>query len=140
MMVLIVGLILFLGVHLLPTSPELRAGLQERMGTNVYKAVFSLLSLAGFIIIVLGYHKLQLHPGKNPILWNSAGVDTALRGRADATGNGIARCGVDTFENSNDYSSPDAVRDQDLGAGASHRERRSWRCSAVRVVSRVCRL
>ena len=70
MMVLIVGLILFLGVHLLPTSPELRAGLQERMGTNVYKAVFSLLSLAGFIIIVLGYHKLQLHPGKNPILWN----------------------------------------------------------------------
>jgi uncharacterized membrane protein len=71
MMVLIVGLILFLGVHLLPTSPELRAGLQERMGTNVYKAVFSLLSLAGFIIIVLGYHKLQLHPGKNPILWNS---------------------------------------------------------------------
>jgi uncharacterized membrane protein len=70
MMVLIVGLILFLGIHLLPTSPELRAGLQERMGTNVYKAVFSLLSLAGFIIIVLGYHKLQLHPGKNPILWN----------------------------------------------------------------------
>ena len=47
MMVLIVGLILFLGVHLLPTSPELRAGLQERMGTNGYKAVFSLLSLAG---------------------------------------------------------------------------------------------
>jgi uncharacterized membrane protein len=70
MMVLIVGLILFLGVHLLPTSPELRAGLQARLGTNGYKAVFSLLSLAGFIIIVLGYHKLQLHPGKNPILWN----------------------------------------------------------------------
>lgn len=70
MMVLIVGLILFLGVHLLPTSPELRAGLQARLGTNGYKAVFSLLSLAGLIIIVLGYHKLQLHPGKNPILWN----------------------------------------------------------------------
>jgi uncharacterized membrane protein len=70
MMVLIVGLILFLGVHLLPTSPEVRAGLQARLGTNGYKAVFSLLSLAGLIIIVLGYHKLQLHPGKNPILWN----------------------------------------------------------------------
>jgi uncharacterized membrane protein len=70
MMLLIVGLILFLGVHLLPTSPELRAGLQARLGTNGYKAVFSLLSLAGLIVIVLGYHKLQLHPGKNPILWN----------------------------------------------------------------------
>ena len=70
MMLLIVGLILFLGVHLLPTSPDLRAGLQARLGTNGYKAVFSLLSLAGLIVIVLGYHKLQLHPGKNPILWN----------------------------------------------------------------------
>ena len=70
MMLLIVGLILFLGVHLLPTSPELRAGLQARLGTNGYKAIFSLLSLAGLIVIVLGYHKLQLHPGKNPILWN----------------------------------------------------------------------
>ena len=70
MMVLIVGLVLFLGVHLLPTSPELRDDLKERLGANTYRAVFSLLSLAGFIIIVLGYHKLQLHPGKNPVLWD----------------------------------------------------------------------
>jgi uncharacterized membrane protein len=34
-----------------------------------YKVIFSLLSIAGLVIIVLGYHKLQLHPGKNPILW-----------------------------------------------------------------------
>lgn len=69
MMVLIVGLILFLGVHLLPTSPELRDGLKMRLGDGPYKIIFSLLSLAGVVIIVLGYHKLQLHPGKNPILW-----------------------------------------------------------------------
>ncbi len=69
MMVLIVGLILFLGLHLLPTSPELRDGLRTRLGARTYAAVFSLLSLAGFIIIVLGYHKLQIHPGKNPVLW-----------------------------------------------------------------------
>jgi uncharacterized membrane protein len=69
MMVLIVGLILFLGVHLLPTSPELRDGLKERIGATPYKILFSVLSLAGLVIIILGYHKLQLHPGKNPILW-----------------------------------------------------------------------
>jgi uncharacterized membrane protein len=69
MMVLIVGLILFLGLHLLPTSPELRDGLRTRLGARTYAVVFSLLSLAGFIIIVLGYHKLQIHPGKNPVLW-----------------------------------------------------------------------
>jgi uncharacterized membrane protein len=69
MMVLIVGLVLFLAVHLLPTQPELRDALKEQLGERVYKAIFSLLSLAGVIIIVLGYHKLQLHPGKNPVLW-----------------------------------------------------------------------
>jgi uncharacterized membrane protein len=69
-MVLIVGLILFLGVHLLPTSPELRQDLESRLGTGPYKIIFSLLSIAGLVIIVLGFHKLQLHPGKNPVLWN----------------------------------------------------------------------
>ncbi|MGO4685508.1 NnrU family protein [Hyphomicrobium sp. 2TAF46] len=69
MMVLIVGLILFLGVHLVPTQPELRDGLKARIGEGPYKILFSLLSLAGLVVIVLGYHKLQLHPGKNPILW-----------------------------------------------------------------------
>ncbi|MET0406906.1 MAG: NnrU family protein [Hyphomicrobium sp.] len=70
MMVLIVGLILFLGLHLLPTSPELRDALKERLGETPYKILFSLLSLAGIVVIVLGFHKLQLHPGKNPILWD----------------------------------------------------------------------
>lgn len=70
MMLLVVGLILFLGVHLVPTSPELRDGLKERIGEVPYKVIFSLLSLIGFVVIVLGFHKLQLHPGKNPVLWD----------------------------------------------------------------------
>jgi uncharacterized membrane protein len=70
MMVLIVGLIIFLGVHLLPTSPVIRDGLVRRLGTNGYKALFVFLSFAGLVVIVLGYHKMQLHPGKNPVLWD----------------------------------------------------------------------
>ncbi len=70
MMLLIVGLILFLGVHLVPTSPEAREALRMRLGDGPYKIAFSLLSLAGLVVIVLGYHKMQLHPGKNPILWD----------------------------------------------------------------------
>lgn len=69
MMMLIVGLIVFLGVHLLPTSPPIRDGLVARFGPNVYKGIFSVLSLIGFIIIVMGYHKMQLNPGKNPVLF-----------------------------------------------------------------------
>jgi len=70
MMALIVGLVIFLGIHLLPTSPEIRNGLVARMGANGYKAFFAIVSLVGLVVIVLGYHKMQLHPGKNPILWD----------------------------------------------------------------------
>lgn len=70
MMLLIVGLIIFLGIHLLPTSPDVRDSFRERVGEGPYKAAFSIISLIGFAIIVLGYHKMQLHPGKNPVLWD----------------------------------------------------------------------
>lgn len=70
MMLLIVGLVLFLGVHLLPTNPELRTALAGRLGANAYKVLFSVLSLAGLVVIVMGYHKMQLHQGKNPVLWD----------------------------------------------------------------------
>src|SRR5262249_18089215 len=33
-------------------------------------AAFAVVSLIGFVLIVVGYHKLQLMPGKNPQLWN----------------------------------------------------------------------
>ena len=68
-MLLIVGLVIFLGLHLLPTSPEIRAGLRERLGPGRYAAAFSIVSLIGLAVIVMGYHKMQLHPGKNPVLW-----------------------------------------------------------------------
>ncbi len=71
MMLMIVGLIVFLGVHLLPTVPDVRDGLRARLGEGPYKAVFALISLAGLVVIVLGYHKMQLNPGKNPVLWDT---------------------------------------------------------------------
>jgi uncharacterized membrane protein len=61
----------FFAVHLLPTSPEMRNGLAARFGDLGYKAVFSILSLIGFALIVIGYHKLQINPGKNVVLWDA---------------------------------------------------------------------
>jgi uncharacterized membrane protein len=69
MMLLALGIIVFLGIHLLPTQPDLRSGLVTRFGAGAYKAAFALLSFAGLALIVLGYHKLQLMPGKNPQIW-----------------------------------------------------------------------
>jgi uncharacterized membrane protein len=70
MLLLVLGLLLFFAVHLVPTSPSLRQGLVERFGEGPFKIGFGVLALAGLILIVLGYHKLQLMPGKNPVLWD----------------------------------------------------------------------
>jgi uncharacterized membrane protein len=70
MLPLVLGLLLFFAVHLVPTSPSLRGGLVERFGETPFKVVYGILALAGLVLIVLGYHKLQLMPGKNPVLWD----------------------------------------------------------------------
>ncbi len=70
MFLLLLGLVIFLGVHLLPTQVEARNGLAARFGENAYKGVFSLVALVGLALIVVGYQKVQLTPGKNPILWS----------------------------------------------------------------------
>jgi uncharacterized membrane protein len=69
MMLLGLGLATFFAVHLIPTSTDTRDGLISRFGAGPYKALFSIASLASLALIVYGYHKLQLNPGKNPQLW-----------------------------------------------------------------------
>jgi uncharacterized membrane protein len=56
MSLLIVGLALFFGVHSLAiVAPELRAGAVQRMGEAAWKGLYSLASLAGFILICYGF-------------------------------------------------------------------------------------
>lgn len=69
MLLLILGLLIFFAIHLLPLNAELRTGLIGRFGEPAYKVIFSLLSLIGSVLIVIGYGKLQVLPSKNPELW-----------------------------------------------------------------------
>src|SRR4029453_1284409 len=62
MALLVVGLVLFIGPHLLPTGPTLRASLQARWGEQRYKGAFSLASLAGLVLIVVGYRMAEPGP------------------------------------------------------------------------------
>jgi len=55
MAILVAGLVLFLGVHLVPTLPQLRAALAAKWGENRYKAVFAVFSALGLVLIVAGY-------------------------------------------------------------------------------------
>lgn len=69
MLVMVIGLLVFFAIHIVPSNAELKDGLITRFGSAGYRAIFALFSLIGLALIVLGFYKLQLHPGKNPQLW-----------------------------------------------------------------------
>ena len=69
MLPLLLGMLVFTGIHLLPMQIDLRRGLITRYGEMAYKAVFSLVSAVGLGLIIFGYHKARTHLGKNPQLW-----------------------------------------------------------------------
>lgn len=52
---LIAGLVLFIGIHLVPLAPGLRARLATQWGEPRYKGVFALVSFAGLALIIAGY-------------------------------------------------------------------------------------
>jgi uncharacterized membrane protein len=55
LLVMILGLVLFLGVHTLTTQRELRAGLIASWGEGGYKVGYALVSLVGLVLIVWGF-------------------------------------------------------------------------------------
>ena len=56
MSLLIAGLVLFLGVHSIAiVSPSFRARAVRRMGEGAWKGLYSLISLAGFVLICYGF-------------------------------------------------------------------------------------
>jgi uncharacterized membrane protein len=69
MTLLIVGIVVFLGVHLLPTFPEVRERLIGALGENGYKALFSILSILGFVLIVWGFARAPVIQVWSPPYW-----------------------------------------------------------------------
>ena len=59
MAVLIVGLVLFLGIHTLTTLREPRAALIGRMGDGPYKGLYSAVSAIGLVLIVWGFARYR---------------------------------------------------------------------------------
>jgi uncharacterized membrane protein len=65
MTLLLIGIVIFLGVHLIPALPEIREQLIERLGKNLYRGLFSAVSALGFVLIVWGFARapfLQIWP------------------------------------------------------------------------------
>lgn len=63
MLTLVVGLALFLGAHSVRiVAPAWRDRMVQRLGAGGWKAVFSIASIAGFLLIVSGYAQARLEP------------------------------------------------------------------------------
>ncbi len=59
MSMLVAGLVLFLGVHLVPVFPPGRAGLVARHGDRRYRAAFSAIAGIGLALIVVGFARAE---------------------------------------------------------------------------------
>jgi uncharacterized membrane protein len=68
MATLILGLLIFLGGHLVTTRRGLRAAAIARLGETGYKAVYSLVALIGLVLIVVGYGAAR--EAGPPVLWD----------------------------------------------------------------------
>ncbi len=55
MLVLILGLVLFLGMHAVTMKRDFRARLIERFGAGGYRGLYSAVSLIGFLLLIYGY-------------------------------------------------------------------------------------
>jgi uncharacterized membrane protein len=68
MLLMLVGLVVFLGVHSLRiVAFDFRARMVARIGLNAWKGVYSVLSIIGFVVLVLGYKEARLQP---VVIWS----------------------------------------------------------------------
>lgn len=67
MLLLVLGMLLFAGVHFVPSlAPSLKAGAIQRLGEDPYKGIFSLLLLASFALIIIGWRSVEPVPVYSP--------------------------------------------------------------------------
>jgi uncharacterized membrane protein len=66
---LILGIIVFFGVHLLPSFVNVRQTLIQRFGENGYKGLFSIIALTGLVLIVFGMMRAPFQPVYDPPAW-----------------------------------------------------------------------
>ena len=78
MSLLVAGLVLFLALHLIPSVPNLRLALVERLGEKPYRGVFGAIALLSLGIIVWGFSRAPLEPLYAPPLWGRHAAFTVV--------------------------------------------------------------
>lgn len=63
LLILVAGLVLFLGMHAVRIPDEQRrAGMIARLGKNKYRGIYTAVSIVGLVLIVVGYGQARLDP------------------------------------------------------------------------------
>ena len=74
MMILVAGLLIFLGIHSVAiVAPGWRNARERSLGTGTWKGLYSVVAAVGLVLIVVGYMAARSYP---VVLWNPP---TALR-------------------------------------------------------------
>jgi uncharacterized membrane protein len=68
MLLLVIGIITFSGIHLVATFPDLRQRLVNRLGEGPYKGTFAAIALVGLLLIIIGKARADVVP-----LWEVPG-------------------------------------------------------------------
>ena len=68
MTLLIIGMIMFIGIHIVPSAP-FKPNLVASLGANKYKMIFSIFSLLGLGLIIYGFSLSNFVPLWDPLPW-----------------------------------------------------------------------
>lgn len=70
MIILILGISIFIGMHLIPSFVPLRQKLVTRLGEGPYNGLYSVISLTGIVLIIIGMSRADYLPIWEPPIWN----------------------------------------------------------------------
>jgi len=62
MIMLILGLLIFLGIHCVGFAPECRQRRVDSLGLLPWKGLYSVIAVVGFVLIILGFQRARLDP------------------------------------------------------------------------------
>ena len=71
MTTMVIGMLLFFGIHLLPGMVKLRRTLVDNLGEDPYKGFYSVIALIGFILIIYGKSVSPFRSLWHPPAWGS---------------------------------------------------------------------
>lgn len=71
MILLVLGILVFVGIHLVPTFASTRQNLITRFGMRAYKGGFTVVSFIGLILLIIGKANAEFVPLWTPATWGA---------------------------------------------------------------------